>query len=55
MQGSANWRDSGVAPAQTERPAQAERQDAHVTTPVPETHYARTPDGASLAYHTYRC
>jgi len=23
-----------------------------VTTPVPETHYARTPDGASLAYHT---
>jgi pimeloyl-ACP methyl ester carboxylesterase len=23
-----------------------------VTTPVPETHYARTPDGVSLAYHT---
>jgi hypothetical protein len=29
----------------------AERQDAHVATPVPETHSARMPDGVSLAYH----
>jgi len=30
------------------------REDAHVMagSPVPETHYARTPDGVSLAYHT---